>query len=184
MSEYDLADMNTLEIDSLLCSHPVTRPFFRGTFPSDKLPRYLLPRPSILVVNSDKSGLPGEHWLGIVLPKSTSSVQCCEYFDSFGMRPYVSYFDSFVRRNADVCVYNDVAVQSPQSDSCGKFVCIFLLYRCMGFSFKDIKDLFVNDERLNEALVCRLFAHHFSGLSVPCNLGASSDRCVAVLGAL
>lgn len=172
--------MNTLEIDSALCSHPVTRPYFLGTFTSDRLPHYIVPRPAILVANSDRSGLPGEHWLAFVLPKG-SKVSSCEYYDSFGMKPIVSYFNSFVRRNASVCVYNDVAVQDPQSDSCGKFVCIFLLYRCMGFTFKAIKALFKGDMQYNESLVNKLYDHHFDGVRIPRKVGSSSERCLEVL---
>lgn len=172
--------MNTIDIDSALCSHPVTRQHFLGTFPADRLPRYVVPRPAILVANSDRHGKPGAHWLGFVLPSHVSK-STCEYFDSFGMTPFLKDFDLFIHRNAEVCIFNDVAVQDPLSDSCGKFVCIFLLLRCMGYTFKAIKGLFSNSTQKNEALVSQLYDYHFGRIGAPCLQGITSDRCVAFL---
>jgi hypothetical protein len=163
--------MDTLQINAALCSHPITSPYFRGTFPADQLPRCVLSRPSILVANTDKADAPGEHWVGFMLP---SEEEVIEYYDSFGLPPNNPSFNSFVQRNARICVYNNNQVQHYLSDSCGMFVCVFLLFRCKGFSISSIKEMFSNQTEYNEKEVKRLFALNFSGFNFSNSPTASS----------
>jgi hypothetical protein len=158
--------MDTNQINSVLCSHAITSPIFRGTFPSDLLPRYLLPRPSILVANSDTSDKEGEHSVAFVLPTSNNSV--VEFFDSFGLKPQVRSFQSFMKRNGTICVSNTHHLQHVLSDTCGLYVCVYVLYRCMGYSLMQFQAMFGKDLIDNDNLVRDLFRLHFTScLSSP-----------------
>lgn len=151
--------MNTLDIYRSLSSHPLTKIHFSGVFASDRLPRCTLPRPSICIANADVSSLPGSHWLGFFIPDDAE--QSVEYFDSYGLRPINKFFVRFLMRHSRLCVYNNRVLQSLNSDTCGKFVCLFLLYRCMGFSIRSFLKLFTKDLIQNERIVRRLFRFHF-----------------------
>jgi hypothetical protein len=68
--------MNTLEINQLLSDYQC----FIGTFPRDLLPKkQIKKRPCALIVNTDDSTNPGQHWLAIYLDKNNNA----EYLDSF-----------------------------------------------------------------------------------------------------
>lgn len=151
--------MNTLDIYRVLASHPVTKVHFTGVFAADRLPRCTLPRPSICVANSDASSQGGTHWLAFYIPDDREHT--AEYFDSFGLKPINKFFTRFLTRHSRLCVYNNRVLQSLNSASCGKFVCLYLLYRCMGFSILSFLKLFTKNLVKNERVVRRLFRFHF-----------------------
>jgi len=68
--------MNTLEINNSLKKFKT----FLGAFPKDKLPKTR--KPCGLIINTDSSNNPGEHWVAIYTDNN-----CSEYFDSFGLPP-------------------------------------------------------------------------------------------------
>ena len=151
--------MNTIDIYRALAGHPITRLHFAGTFAADRLPRCVLPRPSICVANSDISSQPGTHWLGFYIPDDAEHT--IEYFDSYGFKPTNKFFTRFLGRHSQLCVYNQKILQNLNSTSCGHFVRLFLLYRCMGFSIRSFVKLFSKDLAKNERIVRRLFRFHF-----------------------
>ncbi len=68
--------MNTLQINTFLSKYSC----FLGTFSRDFLPRkYIRKRPCALIVNTDESTKPFEHWISLFLIKSNKA----KYFDSF-----------------------------------------------------------------------------------------------------
>lgn len=151
--------MNTLEISKLLSTHPVTAKVYVGTFPSDMMPRCILKRPAICVANSDPHNLGGQHWLGFYLSDVCDDV--VDYFDSYGNKPSDPTFISFLQRNGDVCVYNNKLMQDFTTDSCGMFVCLFLLFRCLGYSHEHFQRLFTRNLKSNEIIVSQLFTESF-----------------------
>jgi hypothetical protein len=71
--------MNSLEIFKILQNNRFTKNYFKGVYPSNKIPpcnQY----PCALVVNTDPIGQPGTHWVAIYAVNQSS----VEYFDSFG----------------------------------------------------------------------------------------------------
>lgn len=154
--------MNTAEIDAILSMHPSTRPHYIGTFPLDLSPNCVLPRPSICIVNSDSSQYPGTHWLCFFLPDD--NFKTVEFFDSFGRKPKNYFFERFIAKNSDVCVYNPYVIQNFNSLSCGMFVCLFALYRSLGFSMQSFRGLFKVNKIKNEKIVRDLFQFHFGRL--------------------
>lgn len=154
--------MNTAEIDAILSFHSSTRPHYIGTFPVDLSPNCVLPRPSICIVNSDTSKSPGKHWLCFFLPDD--ALKSVEFFDSFGRKPKKYFFERFIAKNTKICVYNPHVIQNFNSFSCGMFVCLFALYRSLGFSMQSFCDLFVVNTETNEKIVRDLFQFHFGSL--------------------
>jgi hypothetical protein len=72
--------LSTKDILQGLISDPYAKRYFLGVFPRDKVPR-ITKYPSSLIVNTDKQGERGEHWLAIYVDKYKN----CEFFDSFGL---------------------------------------------------------------------------------------------------
>lgn len=151
--------MDSTEIYNVLALHPATRLHYIGTFPLDKLPKCLLPRPSICVANTDPAGEPGEHWVGFYFSDDVG--KSVDFFDSYGLSPQKDEFFKFMDRNSDVCVFNNKQLQDFQSSSCGKFVCLFLLYRCLGFSMSTFQNMFSHNLKTNEKLVQEMYEFHF-----------------------
>ncbi|KAF4522352.1 hypothetical protein B566_EDAN011072, partial [Ephemera danica] len=78
-------------------------------------------KPAIFIVNTDKAGAPGQHWVSIYISKKGH----CEYFDSFGMPPYIPAHVDFINRHSKKLVYNNVSFQSMDSSLCGHYCCVY-----------------------------------------------------------
>jgi hypothetical protein len=72
---------------------------FAGVFAADQLPNKLIEKPVSMVVNTHKSNMPGEHWVAIYVNENGFG----EYFDSFGMAPYVNE----IEKSLIVCAQMD-----------------------------------------------------------------------------
>lgn len=139
--------MNTSTINKILASNPITRKFYMGCFPADRIPR-CRHFPCSMVVNLDESSKPGSHWIAIF----AQSKHYVYYFDSFGLdaegkiKEYLNKFDYVTRQI--------ITVQSIISDVCGYYA-IFFIYLCsFGWPYAKIKrrldcaknpDIFVRD---------------------------------------
>ena len=71
--------MDTRQIEYLLKKEKG----FKGVFAHDEIPKEC-ERPALLVCNTHRACLPGEHWVVVYLPISGDA----EFFDSFGRRPF------------------------------------------------------------------------------------------------
>ncbi len=106
---------------------------FKGVYPRDMLPSSLSSDRG-LVINTDKSTEPGEHWVAIYKYKNGSTV----YFDSFGLPPLHIEILQFLNKIAPLGWYhNTITFQSAYQDSCGLH-CIFFL-TCM-FKYEDFTE--------------------------------------------
>jgi hypothetical protein len=148
--------MNSLQIDRLL-SHI---PGFVGVFPADKIPD-IVHYPASFVVNTDKSGKPGTHWLGIYMPNEKT----IEYFDTFGREPSGA-IKEFVGQYENKKI-NHVRLQASYEISCGPHVIYFLIQRSKGTDFGKIITSLASDD-LRDVSV-KLFS-----ASLASSIGASS----------
>jgi len=151
--------MNTLEIDSLINKDYVLSKIYLGTFACDKLPEVVYKFPCSLIVNTDPSFKNGEHWVAIYFDQD----HCCEYFDSFGLLPYIPNIVSFIRDNSISLKHNHFHLQSVNSSVCGLY-CIFFLYkRCRQNSLGEVLNLFsFSNHKLNDVLICNFIYKTFS----------------------
>ena len=59
------------------------------------------------------------------------------FFDSFGRPPSYFGFEEFMNENCATWMYNDVELQSPESNACGYHVIAFCLSRINNLSHYD-----------------------------------------------
>ena len=104
-------------------------PTFVGVFPINRLPPYLLNKPSSIIVNLDEHYKPGSHWVAIKLEKFKPAY----YFDSFGNYP-PNEIICFMERNAKTWIHNDKKYQSETSSFCGYYCVLFLIFGIEKFS--------------------------------------------------
>jgi len=136
--------MNSLQINSLLSEFKC----FIGTYPLDLLPeKQLKQRPCALIVNTDKSTKPGEHWVAIFLSDNGSA----EYFDSFGLMPIHNEILMFLRKNKiKNLIYNSNQIQSITSNTCGAYCVLFVKFKCLKLKFCDLINCFSNNKYNND----------------------------------
>lgn len=141
--------MDTVQIYSALSSNKYTKPYLRGIFPINKIPKIIKKKPAILVINTDKSNQPGTHWVAIYLPRRG----CAEFFDSFGRKPESCEFLRFLQKHTTKKTnfrYNKIMLQNLFTSVCGQYCCMYLLYRCKNKTLKDFQNCFrKNDNSAN-----------------------------------
>lgn len=141
--------------------HPCTRDYFGGTYSADLLPDTILQRPSFIFVNSQPHDIKVGHWLLLMLPCRTRSVQ---FYDPLGRGPesYHPAILQFIRsQSPSKYIINSVRHQSSASSNCG-FFCLFVVdLRCRGQSFEDCMNKFdADDLEGNDTLVTDYFLTH------------------------
>ncbi len=90
---------------------------FRGVFASDKIPK--LSQNAMAIVNLDKSGQPGSHWVGLY--KSGDVL----LYDSFG-RKTTTILPSVMQGNGRVLDTEHDVEQADSQEDCGQRVLAFL----------------------------------------------------------
>ena len=141
--------MNTRQIQSCMQQDRYMRGSCLGAFPADTLPSPPPPPASAngfgLVVNTDPSTGPGEHWLAVWVQDGNG-----EYFDSYAQQqqPPPHPVQLYLGRWAPGgwrCVL-DQAVQGPLSTVCGQHCLWFLYQRSRGQPYQPpASDEAVND---------------------------------------
>ncbi len=146
--------MDTVQQTHVMKSDYVTSRDFIGVFPADYIDTLeITSYPSALIVNTDDSTAPGQHWVSIYFDQDRS----CEFFCSFGNPPwfYNETWANFISRwSRGPQRYNNCIVQHKDSFACGAHCCYILYHRCHGVSFKDILDSYDNTNlRWNDKIV-------------------------------
>jgi hypothetical protein len=127
---------------------------FIGTFARDQLPRILPKKFIALIVNTDPSTKPGEHWIAITFNKDGTG----EYFDSYGLPPLNLEFIKFMQKHSpNGWVYNPVTLQCFDCITCGHYCIAYVKYRCHDYSFCDFLALFTSNTAHNDHIVRSLF---------------------------
>lgn len=158
--------MNTVQLtgvmDKISCNT-----YFLGVLPCDYLPKTpLRTLPSMVLINTDPSGLPGQHWLAIYI--NDDSVAC--FFDSFGNKPDYQGFHpvikDFLNINSTKVLHSTVQVQDFSSDTCGQHCVFFLYHMSKGFDYDYVMKLYTYDLIKNDKMVST-FVKKLK--HVPCN---------------
>ena len=114
-----------------------TAPHFKGVFARDSLPKN--PEEGFYIMNFDKLGEPGSHWVCMQIGKSRNS-----YFDSYGKRPpkFVAvHFHRFLGNKKKI-ERNSKQLQSEFSTTCGQWCMYFVWRKCTGWNMKNITSPF------------------------------------------
>ena len=146
--------LTTSQLNQLAFHHPTLASSFYGTVPCDRLPSKPVRRPTGYVVNTDPSGEPRQHWLGVWAEGNT-----CEVFDSFALdletygttQPLQAWLRHFkyVTRNGQ-------NVQSLHNQSCGGHALMYLVAKSQGESLSSFlktwlrHDYMANDHRVGQ----------------------------------
>ena len=139
--------MDTLLIEKLLKNFKC----FKGVYSLDMLPSTLNP-PINIIINTDPSYMPGEHWVSIHISEDGFG----EYFDSFGIPPLkIEIFNYLEKMCEKGWTYNKVALQHVTSDTCGHYCVLNIIFRCQNLSLQNFISKFNsntlrNDERMRE----------------------------------
>ena len=116
--------LNTYQIVDALTKDPVTKKYFKGVYPIDKLPSKIKKRPAAIVANTHPADKPGRHWVAIFYPKFGKA----KLFDSLGRLPkgrMLGTVDSGLQNR--IFLYNRARVQPITSHTCGHY-CIYYIY--------------------------------------------------------
>jgi hypothetical protein len=115
-----------------------------GVYSAENLPSKIN-RPAAIIVHSENSDKDIGHWLAIYLTK-----KCAFYFDSYGLKPYVTNHINFLARNANKIYYNKKCYQAPATTVCGGYCLVFLAskMRALKMPVKLVAGDFVNNDEL------------------------------------
>ena len=150
--------MNTLELQQLLKSNPVTKHHVDRVCALDQLPEKIQHRPKLYIVNSQESGRPGKHWLALYFPKWGPA----EFFDSLGHGPryYHRRLERFLKKRGGYYIRNRRRYQQAGTRTCGAFCYYYVHQRCEGRPMKEIlRDFDEKNLNNNETLVTEFMVY-------------------------
>ena len=131
--------MDTRELDTILRANVDTCETFLGVYALDQLPSPSEVRQrSFLVCNCCPSTQSGQHWIAVFYDRGQ-----VEFFDSFGLPPnaydarVVTFLANLATTTDDV-LYNNVQLQSIESDACGHYCVLYGVERSRGGTFRGI----------------------------------------------
>ena len=109
--------MKGLNTENLKCILKNTK-YFYGIFSRDNLPKFIN-TPFAIIINTDKSDGPGEHWVSVYVNSEKNG----EYFDSYGLKPLYIEIEMFLIDNCVSCTFNNIFIQNPSINSftCGYY---------------------------------------------------------------
>ena len=125
---------------------------------ADRLPGTITHFPQGFIVNTDKYGQVGKHWIAIWLEDATTG----QFFDSYGKKPiyYGKGFKHFLTKQCDFHDYNQKVLQSPDTVTCGFYCVYYIMLKTRGYSLSQILSDFSDNTYANDAFV-RYFANDY-----------------------
>ena len=95
---------------------------FAGVYPRDLIPPHLRPYKKAIVVNTDNR--PGTHWVCLYVTPPV-----VQYFDSYGLKPFLPEILNFIDRNQAQPIWNPFDYQALNTTECGQYCVYYLLQR-------------------------------------------------------
>ena len=129
--------LSTLDILKEIDKDFYAKRYFKGVFARDNIP-VIITYPCSLILNTDPSTRPGEHWLALFF----NSKKEAEFFDSFGNDAQEFGLGKYIKRFSIKIVSNNVQLQSFDSNACGYYCLYFILLKSRGFTLTEIISLF------------------------------------------
>ena len=111
----------------------------------DKIEKF----PATLIVNTDPSSEPSEHWVVIHFDSKDNG----EYFDSYGLPPLHQEIKLFMNKICFMYGYNPVVLQCFECITCGQYCVLYVKYKYQGFKYCDFISLFSNNQEKNNLIV-------------------------------
>lgn len=149
------------ELEEALLYDPFTKHLLRGIFAADNLPR-LIDKPCLIVANTDSLKKAGTHWVAFYF----DSFGRGEYFDSYGLPPYIPEHREFLQRNCTRWTHNNVQLQGLMSKVCGEYCVLYLAHRARGLFPYEFVNTFktFNSYEKNDNFVRNMFKSKFKNV--------------------
>lgn len=149
--------MDGITLERVVRQDPHADAQFAGVFASDTLPRTLKCKPALLIANLDPISKPGSHWVAIRIGCDGKG----EYFDSYGLPPYVPKLRRYLDRKCRSWRYNTVDLQALNSTVCGQYCAMFVLFRAHGYTMQNfVNKYFTEHCQKNDRLVYSMFKRY------------------------
>ena len=140
--------MDTEQLEKYMKADKWITEIYGGVFPKDLLP-HSPERPSLFIVNLDKSDQPGSHWVVVFVVDRKIS----EYFDPLGKVPDTD-FKNYLTQQSRSYRYSDKRCQNYASNICGQYCLFYCYFRARGYSMQHILNMFDENNLLyNDQLV-------------------------------
>lgn len=111
---------------------------FLGVFARDELPKHPS-YPSCFIFNTHPRSKPGEHWLALFYSENGF----CQFFDSYGYPPSFYRLETYLTNTSTGWNYNARRLQG-NSDFCGIYSILFLLYKSRNKTMQFFKEFYLN----------------------------------------
>lgn len=140
-------------MDTTQINNTITAAGFLGAFPYDELPTKPNTDSYSLVINTDSSHEPGNHWL-VLLCKNNHYY----FFDSFGRQfddeTFPTAFSTAIKNyiQSKRIKFNGEILQQLTSNTCG-YHCVYFIEKMVDNSFKDILADFGDNLKQNDKIV-------------------------------
>ena len=150
----ELVPLTTSVLEVLAHKDADLRPWFRGVFAADRLPRR--PYDGGYVVNTDPHDKPGQHWLGLWV----DAPRHLEVFDSYGL-PLTLYSNTALQKwfkQFPELTRSGQTLQALDSQACGHYTLQYLASKARGEDLTtflkewDPRDLVDNDRRVGQTV--------------------------------
>ena len=166
--------MNSHELESVMRHDPHTDSLFHGVYACDTLPRALFQLSALFIVNTDPASKPGTHWQAIFVDKDRRG----EFFDSYGLPPFVPQHVQFLNKMCKSYKYNHVDLQALDSSVCGQYCVMYLLFKAHGFSMTHfVKHNFTADCKKNDKAVQKMFQNYSKNVKLCDNFLSKNQSC-------
>lgn len=151
--------LSSNDISNKLKRNEKCKGLFHGVYAADTLPK-TFSKPAAFIVNTDKQNAPGQHWVAIYVDAKGN----CEYFDSFGLPPFIPDHLNFMRKHSKHSVTsNKMSLQGFESSVCGHYACMYILGKACNISLNTfVKSMNVGTPYDNDAHIIILFMKYFS----------------------
>ena len=156
--------MNSLEVSTALQSLPINT----LVCAANRLPN-AISTPCGIVVNTDPDSKPGTHWVAIYIDRFRN----CEYFDSYGLPPFVNHHKKFLHTTSSKLIHNTREMQSLHSNVCGQYCLLYLYFRAHSRSLLDFQRLFSNNTLRNDEILKAKYQTCFKRVSCGKNVSHS-----------
>jgi hypothetical protein len=123
---------------------------FIDVLPCDYLDNFRWRKPTYLVVNTDDSSQPGEHWVAIAILDRIYFM--CSY--GMAMDGYAPHFRELATRMGKRVVQQRICLQNDGSNVCGKYALYFLFCK---FKNQNFYAKFGQNRHRNDIIVNSLF---------------------------
>lgn len=152
--------LTNIDLDNILLNHPLTTGSFLGCFACDDLPSDNLRSGASLIINWCDSKSSGCHWLAVHRTMPGKSI---EVFDSTGLpsHRYNPHIAAYVARHGLRVVFNKKQLQGFQSIHCGRHAALFIVYRKMKKTMKQIVEKYGENQSKNDRIVVKQFQKMF-----------------------